>query len=321
VSELRRDELSGRWVLFAPGRAARPHTYARPAAAPAARPDCPFCPGNEHATPPEVARVGDGAPDTPGWRMRVVPNLYPIVGGPGGGDDSGARGVHITGAHEVVIFTTAHDRSFAFLSDDEAAEAFVVLRDRVRHHLAEGCAYVQAVVNHKPAAGASIEHPHAQVLAIDFVPPAVAAELERVTAAGDDLVAKAAATAPDHGLAVVEGPAPAWCPEAASAPYAMRIAHRSTRARFDEAPDTEVAVVARSTRDAVRRLTEVTGDAAYNLVVHTAPPGPAGFFHWYVDVQPRLTVPAGFELGTGVDVNIVVPEDAAEQLRAAAVAT
>ena len=305
MSELRRDELSGRWVLIAPGRAARPKTFAKAADTPAVRPACPFCPGHEHETPPEVERRGEGAPDRPGWRVRVVPNLYPIVGG---ADGAG-------GAHEVVIFTPDHERSFGFLSDDEAVEAVTVLRDRVRHHLGEGCAYVQAAVNHGSGAGASIEHPHAQVIALDFVPPAVSAALDRVASAGDDLVAAAAAAAPDRGVAVVEGPAPAWCPEAASAPYEMRVAHRSTRARFDEATDAEVAVVARALRTAVARLTAVVGDAAYNLVVHTAPPGPAGFFHWYVEVQPRLTVPAGFELGTGVDVNVVAPAEAAAQLR------
>ena len=309
MSELRRDELSGRWVLLAPGRAARPTTFATPGHGEEARPACPFCPGNEQETPPEVARTGEGRPDTPGWRVRVVPNLYPIVGGDGGGSD----------AHEVLIFTPEHDRSFGLLSDDGAVEAMTVLRDRVRHHLGAGCAYVQAAVNHGPAAGASIEHPHAQIIALDFVPPAVVAALDRVAGAGDDLVAAAAAAAPGRGLAVVEGPAPVWCPQAASSPYQMRVAHRSTRARFDEATDAEIAVVARALRTAVARLTAVVGDAAYNLVVHTAPPGPVGFFHWYVEVQPRLTVPAGFELGTGIDVNVVAPEDAAVQLREAVV--
>ncbi|MGH8982547.1 MAG: galactose-1-phosphate uridylyltransferase, partial [Acidimicrobiia bacterium] len=133
------------------------------------------------------------------------------------------------------------------------------------------------------------------------------------------LVATAAAAAPGRGLAVVEGPAPVWCPEAASNPYEMRVAQRSARARFDEATDAEIAVVARALRTAVARLTAVVGDASYNLVVHTAPPGRVGFFHWYVEVLPRLTVPAGFELGTGVDVNVVAPEEAAVQLREAIV--
>ena len=312
MPELRKDPLSGRWVLLAPGRAARPGAFSTATDERDAATDCPFCPGSEHETPPEVARTGDGAPNTPGWRVRVVPNLYPFVG-----DADAAPGA--TGAHEVVILSPAHDRPLARLADEEAVEAVTVLRDRVRHHLGAGRAYVQAVVNHGPTAGASIAHPHAQVIALDFVPPAVTAALERVQAAGDDLVAAAAATAPGAGLAVVEGPAPAWCPEAASAPYEMRVAHRSTRARFDEATDPEIGVVTRATREAMARLDALLGDPSYNLVVHTAPPGPPGFFHWYVEVAPRVAMEAGFELGTGIYVNVVAPEDAAAQLRAVAV--
>ncbi|HUF85172.1 MAG TPA: DUF4921 family protein [Acidimicrobiia bacterium] len=313
MPELRKDELSGRWVLLAPARAARPGAFASPATEPrVASSDCPFCPGNEHETPPEVARTGSGVPDTPGWRVRVVPNLYPFVGG----EDAGPGA---TGAHEVVILSPAHDGTLAVLSEDAAVEAVTVMRERVRHHLAAGRAYVQVAVNQGAGAGASIEHPHAQVIALDFVPPAVEAALERVNAAGDDLVAAAAAGAPAQGLAVIEGPAPVWCPEAASAPYEMRVAHRSTRARFDEATDAELAVVARAMREALVRLDGVLGAPSYNLVVHTAPPGPPGFFHWYVEVRPRVAVVAGFELGTGIFVNVVVPDAAATQLRDAVV--
>jgi UDPglucose--hexose-1-phosphate uridylyltransferase len=315
MPELRRDDLSGRWVLLAPARAARPHAWSRSSPPSRAPSDCPFCPGHEGETPPEVARTGDGAPDTPGWRVRVVPNLYPIVGGP---TDATGSGTGATGAHEVVVLSPAHDRSFAHLTDAEAVEALCVVRDRVRHHLSEGRAYVQAVVNHGAAAGASLDHPHAQVVALDFVPPAVVDAVERLDAAGDDLVAAAAAAAPARGLAVIEGPAPVWCPEAGTGPYELRAAHRSTRARFDEATDAEIGVVARATSEALARLDAVLDDPPYNLVVHTAPPGRTGFFHWYLEVQPRLGVIAGFEIGTGVFVNVVAPEDAARQLREAA---
>jgi UDPglucose--hexose-1-phosphate uridylyltransferase len=308
VPELRRDDLSGRWVLLAPARAARPHAWTASSASPRAGRDCPFCPDHEEQTPPEVARTGPGAPDTPGWRVRVVPNLYPIVGG-----EDAAEGA--SGAHEVVVLSPAHDRSFGRLADEQAVEALAAVRDRVRHHLEQGRAYVQAVINHGAPAGASLDHPHAQVVALDFVPPAITEAVERLDGAGRDLVAAAAADAPGRELAVVTGPAMAWCPDAASTPYEMRIAHRSTRARFDEATDAEVDVVARSTRDALGRLDATLDDPPYNLVVHTAPPGRPGFFHWYVEVQPRLGVVAGFELGTGLFVNVVEPADAARELR------
>lgn len=261
-------------------------------------------------TPPEVTRTGTGAADTPGWRVRVVPNLYPALGGvdahPGA-----------TGAHEVVVLSPAHGRSFGALDDDEAVEVFTTLRDRVRLHSDAGRTFVQAIVNHGRSAGASIAHPHAQLFAIDVVPPLVRARVDRFAAATEDLVAAELARAVRDGLAVATGPAIVWCPWAGSSPYEMRVAHRSTRARFDEAADAEVAVVAVATRDALARLLAVAGDAPYNVMIHTAPLGPAPFFHWFVEIQPRLTVVAGFEQGTGIYVNTLLPERAAQELREA----
>ncbi|MFL6242437.1 MAG: hypothetical protein ACJ73V_05375, partial [Acidimicrobiia bacterium] len=219
MPELRRDELTGRWVLLAPGRAARPHTFgssARDAPGPDA---CPFCPGNEHLTPPEVYRTGGGAPDTPGWRVRVVPNLYPIVGGADAGPGA-------TGAHEVVVLSPAHEASFARLEQQQATVVLTVLRDRARHHLAAGRAFVQVVINHGRAAGASIEHPHAQIVALDLVPPAVAEAVERFEDAGHDLVMADLDRAGDD-LRLLDGPVAAWCPRAGSAPYELRLALRS----------------------------------------------------------------------------------------------
>jgi len=311
VPELRRDELSGRWVLLAPGRATRPHTF--PASSGGARTtpaNCPFCPGNEQLTPPEVYRTGDGAPDTPGWRVRVVPNLYPIVGGADAGPGA-------TGAHEVVVLSPAHEASFAQLDRQQATEVLTVLRDRARHHLAAGRAFVQVVINHGRAAGASIEHPHAQIVALDLLPPAVAQAVERFEDAGHDLVMADLDRAGDD-LRLVDEPVAAWCPRAGSAPYEMRLALRSPGARFDEAGDDDTRLLADVTRSVLARVGTATGDAPYNLVVHSGPPGATDTsFHWYVEVETRLAVVAGFEQGTGILVNTVPPELAARELREA----
>lgn len=323
MPELRHDAISAHTVIVAVERAARPFTVASSAPSPSgAEPDnCPFCAGREEMTPPEVYRTGAGEPEHEGWRVRVVPNLYPIVSAAdaaSAADASNATGSStITGAHEVVILSPDHHASFGLLSDDAATEVLTVIRDRVRHHLAAGRAYVQAFVNQGKAAGASIAHPHAQIVALDLVPLAVEAELERF--ATTDLVARELAGARRDGLAFLDGPAPAWCPFAAPTPYGMRVAHRSTRARIDEATDAEIRVVAIGLRDALVALHKLLGDAPYNVVVHTAPPDPrAGEFHWYLDVIPRTTVVAGFEEGTGIFVNPVPPEQAAELLRTAA---
>jgi UDPglucose--hexose-1-phosphate uridylyltransferase len=255
-----------------------------------------------------VYRTGGGAPDAPGWRIRVVPNLYPMVA-----PDAGHGA---TGAHEVVVLSADHDRSLGELDDDAVAELFTVLRERARHHEAAGRAFVQSLVNHGRAAGASIPHPHAQVVAIDLVPPAVQRALGGFAARGDQVAADLE-TADRHGLVVLDAESTAWCPHASSSPYQVRVAHPKAGSRFEDAPDEHVGAVARMVRDSLARLIAAVDDVPYNLVLHTAPRGRPGPFHWYVDVRPRLGVVAGFELGTGIDVNVVDPAVAAEQLRAA----
>ena len=299
MPDLRRDELTGRWVIVAPARSARPHTFPPPPDAKDAPADCPFCHGNESLTPPEVHRTGPGDAETPGWRVRVVPNLYPITPG-----------------HEVVVLSPDHARSFAQLDDAGAGEVLAVMRDRVRFHLEHGARYVQPLVNHGREAGASLEHPHGQIVPLDVVPPAVQHQLDRYAHAGTDPVDSEAEAAAPTGLDVLTGTAALWCPHAAATPFELRIAHRGRACRFDEATDDEIAAVATTTREGLRRLAAVVGDVPYNLVVHSAPPGTA--FHWWIEVQTRVAVVAGFEMGTGIFVNVTPPDLAAQQLREAA---
>ena len=305
MPEYRYDAIHDRRVIVAAERVARPYTTTAAAESRTGPERCPFCPGHEDQTPPETCRTGDGEAETPGWRIRVVPNLYPIVGAPDAGD--------ATGAHEVVILCPDHDRDLPALDDDQATELFVVLRDRIRFHLDAGRVFVVAFVNHGRAAGASIEHPHAQIVAPDAPAPAVTAMTERF---GTDLVAAELAVARRSDLVVVDGPAPAWCPPASWSPYQLRVAHRSTRARIDEATDTELGVVALGVRDALRAVQRALPDAPYNVIVHTAPPGvTAREMHWHVEIVPRTSVVAGFELGSGEFANAVAPEQAAARLR------
>jgi UDPglucose--hexose-1-phosphate uridylyltransferase len=310
VPELREDPLTGAVVILAPGRALRPDTFrasGTPTAITGIPASCPFCPGKEEMTPPEVYRTGTGAPQARGWQVRVVPNLYPIVGD------------GVPGAHEVAVLSPDHARSFAELDDDAAAEVLVVLRDRCAHHLARGLVHAQAFVNHGRAAGASIEHPHAQLVAVGFVPPKVASAQHRFASAGRDLVDATRRDAERAGVVVLPGDVAAWCPVASVSPYEIVLAHAGAGARFDAAPDEVVAAVGRALRRALGAMHTVLGDVPYNVVVHTAPAtvDPTGEYHWYVEVTPRLTVTAGFEDATGVFVNVVAPELAANELREA----
>lgn len=292
----RHDALTNHTLIVAPGRATRPHAVAPSGAASTASADCPFCAGHEHETPPEIARRGEGAPDTPGWRVRVVPNKYPIVGGDGE-----------PGAHEVVVLSPDHRASFGRLDPGAAVEVFDELRDRVHHHLSSGRAFAIGLINHRREAGASIAHPHAQVLALDFVPRPVADATERLD--GETLDTDRRAGAP-----VVEADGvSAWCPFASESPYLVRVAAHDAPPRFDEAPKDAVAAMAGVCRSVLANLETALGDVAYNLVVHSPPPG-AIAPPWYVEIRPRVAVIAGFELGTGVFVNTVEPADAAATL-------
>jgi UDPglucose--hexose-1-phosphate uridylyltransferase len=312
MSELRHDALTGRQVLVSPGRAARPHTTAGATPADRAPADCPFCPGHEHETPPEVARSGPGAPDTPGWAIRVVGNLYPIVGG---------TGTEVTGAHEVLVLSPGHDRPFEALSDAEAVDVVTMLRARARHHAAR--AHVQLFVNQGRAAGASIAHPHAQLVALDFVPPAVRAGIRRFAAADADLLLADLAAAeragtvlpgnvrPGNGSADAT-PVRAWCPLAAATPYEIRLATLDGGPDFAAVDDRSRRALALTLRDVLRAAATVLGGPAYNVVFHDAPADAT--YHWWIEVVPRLVVLAGFELGTGILVNVIDPVQAAEVL-------
>jgi UDPglucose--hexose-1-phosphate uridylyltransferase len=309
MSELRNDLVTGRPILLAPGRSARPYTVPPTTADPGAIADCPFCPGHEYETPPEVARRGPGAPDTPGWRIRVVPNKFPIVGG----EHPGPGGA---GAHEVIIFHPDHEIDVGRLADHEVVELFRVLRERAAVHAAADLAHVQLIVNQGRAAGASIAHPHAQLLAADFVPPGVIETVHRFEAARTDVViADAEASDAQGGRVTVDDGAIVWCPWAAASPYEMRITTMDAGPNFEMAGDGALDATALATRRAVGALESLLGDVPYNVVVHNGPARGDHPFHWFVTVVPRISTIAGFELGTGVFVNTLAPTDACEQLR------
>lgn len=324
MTELRHDALTGRLVLLAPDRYFRPRTNAPIAAGGDQVPACPFCPGHEAETPPEVARTGAGSPNGPGWRVRVVPNLYPIVGGPDAGPGA-------TGAHEVAILSPDHGAGFGALAEHQAGEVLTVLRDRARVHGEAGRAHVQVLLNEGRAAGASIAHPHAQILGLDVVPPAAMAGAGRFASAGSDLVLDDHAAAVAAGTGVLGGgggDVGAWCPVGSASPFEVRIAALSAGPNFETATDAEVQATALVLRDVLAALGRALDDPPYNVVVHNAAVAPSpgepsshrspdhGWpYHWWVEVVPRVGVVAGFELGTGILVNTMDPKAAAGRLR------
>jgi UDPglucose--hexose-1-phosphate uridylyltransferase len=246
-------------------------------------------------TPPEVlalGRAGDGA-DGPGWTVRVVPNKYPAIPG-----------------QEVVVHGPAHVTAFAELPEGVVREALHAWELRREHHRAAGAAYLLAAINEGPAAGASLDHSHSQLVPFADVPPVPGAEM----AAFRDPCALCGALVGEDARTIRHAGglrtfAPGWSRFA----YELWIAPDEHAAEPGDLPALAPALL-----DATRRLRAVLGpDLAWNAVLHSAPLRGGGPYHWHVEIWPRLTVAASVELGAGIWVNIVDPEVAARELRTA----
>jgi len=277
--------------VVAPGRSRRPGAQGRTTRIADAA-TCPFCEGHEDMTPPEVQAFGrpeGAAPDSPGWTVRVVPNKFPAIPG-----------------QEVVIHGPAHVLSFAELPAgvlETTAEAW-----RARRAAHADAAWTAVAVNEGPAAGASLDHSHSQIVPVPEIPPLVQAQAEALSdecalcwALG---VEDARTVRHAGGLRTI---APGW----------SRFAYELWIAPDAHAAEPGWEELATALADAVRRLRAVVGtDLAWNCVVYAAPAG-LDRWHWHAEVWPRLTVPAAAELGAGLWINIVDPDVAATELRAA----
>jgi UDPglucose--hexose-1-phosphate uridylyltransferase len=342
--EVRIDQLNGLRTILAAGRAERPVEFAPAPRSEGAEQSCPFCEGREDRTPPELwaDRPGGGAPDTPGWRVRAVPNLYPAVGGGRGATGSGAANAAAeaprdplrasarggepdlfssspaSGAHEVIVSSPRHRLALGELEEAELGAAVAGWRERMRAHADSSC--VALIVNEGGGAGASLEHSHAQLYALDFVPVSIARERERFSAYGErtmggELLADIAAdeVRRRERLVGVDEEALIVCPWASRSPYELRVIPRRAQPHFEQ--DDEVGTAALAT--ALRALRNRFGEGLeLNLWVRSAPRG-AEPFHWHIDIAPRLAIKAGFELASGVDINTFAPERAAAELREA----
>jgi UDPglucose--hexose-1-phosphate uridylyltransferase len=344
LPELRIDPLSGHRTIVAGERSRRPGGEPRCEPPQPIDPEQdPFAEGHEDRTPPELyaVRPGGGAPNSPGWTVRVVPNLYPALtpagedgaGGSGSGAAGGAGGggahpvevrgqpelfasLPATGAHEVIVNGPQSVLSLAELPVEQVVAAVEAWRERMRTHAASAC--LQLIVNERREAGASLPHTHAQLYALDFVPTAVARERERASAHSTrtmgqsllgDLVAEEVRRR--ERIVAIDEEAVLMAPYASRLPFQLMLAPRTPRARFEDAGPSGAALL----HDGLCRLARHLGSSPpLNLWVRTAPLGTEDFC-WRIDVLPRLTHLAGLELSTDVNLNIVAPEDAAAALR------
>lgn len=335
MNELRQDVLTGRWVVVSPHRSLRPNEFPLPVTSPDPRIECPFCPGREHLTTPEITAVGRpaGAPEnSPGWRLRCFPNKFPAL--EGAAHDEPARGGLFPrrpgeGRHEVIVCTPRHEATLADLTAAHLAELLGMVRDRtVALNLEAPGLFVLPFMNAGAEAGATLSHPHMQILVLPEVPESVRAKQERLAAhrartegcLACDLVAAECA----DGSRVIAGNEhwAAIAPWASRFPYEAAFWPRRHLSRLAGAPDAELEALAAVLKTVLAAQRRLHGNHSFNLVVVSGQealdsvPGAAhNGFHWHLELTPRLVRLAGFETGSGFFINPVLPESAAAALR------
>lgn len=325
LRQLRKDPVLGRWVIISAERARRPSDFATRKDDEPQGKTCPFCPGNEAMTPPEVMRL----PATDQWQVRVVPNRYPALVTEGEPERQGC-GIYDRmngiGAHEVIIETPDHSRRLGDLTPGEIEDVLRAFRGRaVDLHRDRRIRYIMVFKNEGASAGASLAHSHSQLIATPIIPVLVREELAGALHYFDfrgrciycDMVRQEIEES--ARLVSVGERFVAFAPFAPRFPFETWLVAREHFATWQSLDDSRVADLARVLKDVLERIGRALGRPDYNFVLHTAPSG-AGeneHYHFHLELLPKLSKIAGFEVGTGFYINPVAPEDSARYLREA----
>ena len=334
MPELRKDPITQEWVIIATERGQRPSDFKHPTMAYPERPEysstCPFCPGKEWLTPTEVLAFRHGQEsNTSEWWVRVVPNKYPALAIEG---DLAKHGVGMydvmngVGAHEVIVETPCHHLDPVSVSHAQLSEVVWAYRERYLDlRKDKRFKYILIFRNHGKVAGASLEHPHSQLIALPIIPIDVVNKMQgasryfqyRDRCIWCDMIQQEM----DSALRVV-----AQCehfiafePFAPKYPFETWIVPKRHQANFADMSRDRVLEFAAMMQDVLGRIARCLNNPPYNYTIHTAPCDneQSDVFHWHMVIMPRLTVAAGFEMGTGIYINITSPEDAALFLREA----
>jgi len=289
--------------------------------------ECPFCPGREDQTPPEVCAFRDSdESDCPGWSARTIPNRFPILVSDAPGAGAGAAyspdRQPALGASEVIIDTPVHDKPPWEVGLDQTVEMLKMYQERIVALREEKrTTYVHIIRNHLAGAASSLEHPHSQLFGLPFIPPTVDAELDGFARASLGLpgcvmcdMVEREEEATERVVAANDGFI-AFCPFASRLPYETWIVPRRHQVRFEDCAELES--FAGIIIQVMRGLKDGLDNPPFNYWIHTYPlRGETRPYHWHLEILPRLTVPGGLELGADVWVNIVAPEEAAARLGA-----
>jgi UDPglucose--hexose-1-phosphate uridylyltransferase len=331
MSELRRDPIGGRWVIVNTDDPEKPEGYGHEPAKSSKSGPCPFCYGNEAQTPPEISSLRDPStqPNTPGWQVRVVPNKFPALQIEGELDRRGlgiydlSNGV---GAHELIMETPYHDKDLSDLTVQELTNVIHFYCQRTLDlEKDRRFKYIMIFKNHGASAGASLEHPHTQIIALPMVPKNVKEEIigaqnyfdyrERCIFCDmirQELQEKERIISENRNFL-------AFCPFVSRFPFEIWIMPKKhsrffCQTAYEDMPDLAVIL-----KGIVSKIKKVFGETAYNFIIHTSPVNSDGAnvdsYHWHLEFLPKLTRVAGFEWGTGFYIVPTPPEVAAKFLR------
>ena len=329
MTELRRDPVIGRWVIVETKKPLKPGDYEKEEHEFKQEATCQFCPGREAYTPPEVDAIRpDGTQEnSPDWLVRVVPNKFPALRIEGGIDKKGlgiydmCNGI---GAHEVLIETRDHHKSLADLTVKEIANVIQLYQNRSLSLAKDKrFKYIMIFKNHGESAGASVEHPHSQIIALPMVPRFVTQELEgahthfeyRGRCLYCDMIEQEIR---DKDRIVVENEMfLSFCPYVPRYPFETWIIPKEHKADFCSLSEEERLSLSGLLKDILSRMKETLSDPSYNFYLRAAPVNyeNAESFHWHIDIIPQLTREAGFEWGTGIYMVNTDPAVAAGYLR------
>ncbi|MBZ0157412.1 MAG: galactose-1-phosphate uridylyltransferase [Alphaproteobacteria bacterium] len=330
MPELRKDPISGRWVIISVERGKRPSDFISPSQKRRAGGFCPFCPGNEHTTPPEIVafRPASTPPNSPGWTLRVVPNKFPALQIHG---DLNKRGegmfdrMNGIGAHEVIIETPEHQLSLATMPlrsvEDVLWAYYFRLNDLKKDNRLK---YVLIFKNEGEIAGASLEHTHSQLIALPIVPISVKEEMESAKKYYDnkercifcDIVNQEISA--DKRVVYENDRYVAISPFAPREPFETWILPKNHESSFSP-PEKSFSSLAEILQRTLRQLDRVLDTPPYNFIIHTSPfkEESNDYYHWHIEIVPKLTKTAGFEWGSGFYINPTPPEEATAFMREA----
>ncbi|MBI5778541.1 MAG: galactose-1-phosphate uridylyltransferase [Planctomycetes bacterium] len=330
MSELRKDPILGRWVIVASERAKRPVDFKPdPVGPPKPAASCPFCEGNEKITPPEIYAIRKpfSAPNGKDWLVRVVPNKFPALAIEGNIDKRGKglydymRGI---GAHEVIIETPQHAASFTPLPEEQIQHIFQTYQARMSDLKKDDrFAYGLIFKNVGDRAGASLEHTHSQLVVTPIIPIRIQQEMKgsenfyhyRGRCIFCDIIHQEIED--DERVVINDEHFIAVEPFASRFPFETWILPKQHLTHYEMIPPHLIPSLASIAKRVFQKLEKALNNPAYNMLVHTTPftMDETEYYHWHIEIIPRITRVAGFEWGTGFYINSVPPEDATKYLK------